>query len=227
MEEDPDEIEDEAYECNICKLNFTDIEKHLAEFHDDKVVAIELTDSPTKSNFECKKCHGKIFKSFKRFIVHIRTHNEATEEEIKALEDKYTKKQIDDDMCEKIDISTFRCKICNSEFETRKRLLLHISIHRNVAAAHKRSDLIQKEKLINCQHCNRTFNSEAELEMHTIAHDSIRSEIIEKRNVTKSTKGIHACQYCGKEFKRPHEKVKHERVHTNEKPHGCDVRRRS
>lgn len=24
----------------------------------------------------------------------------------------------------------------------------------------------------------------------------------------------YGCQYCGKEFARPHEKVKHERVHT-------------
>lgn len=26
------------------------------------------------------------------------------------------------------------------------------------------------------------------------------------------------CQYCGKEFQRPYEKVKHERIHTGKKP---------
>lgn len=33
---------------------------------------------------------------------------------------------------------------------------------------------------------------------------------VEKRIITRP----YPCQYCGKEFGRPHEKVKHERIHT-------------
>lgn len=31
------------------------------------------------------------------------------------------------------------------------------------------------------------------------------------------------CNYCGKLFMRPHEKVKHERIHTGEKPYECEI----
>jgi hypothetical protein len=47
------------------------------------------------------------------------------------------------------------------------------------------------------------------------AHDenkaSTSNKVVPNKEVTISgQKGVHPCQYCGKEFKRPHEKVKHE-----------------
>jgi uncharacterized Zn-finger protein len=49
-------------------------------------------------------------------------------------------------------------------------------------------------------------------------------ELVKKTDkIAGKSKGNHKCQYCDKLFNRPHEKVKHERVHTNEKPYACDV----
>lgn len=222
-------------------MSFSNIELHLQEYHNQELksddlelkdeveeVGIALAVKTDDGRFECSDCNGRIFKSFKRFITHIKTHRSVSEDDIKTLEDHFTKKNLkNEDMCEKIG-AIFRCKVCNSEFDTRKRLLLHISIHRNVNDAENRSSLIQIQKLISCQLCNRTFNSQAEHEMHMNAyHASHEShKIVKSLNRIKSSKGMHPCQYCDKEFKRPHEKVKHERVHTNEKPFACEVSRK-
>lgn len=235
-----DQNELDVYECSVCNLSFSNIELHLQEYHNQELrsdelelkdeveeVGIALAVKTDDGRFECSDCNGRIFKSFKRFITHIKAHRSVSEDDIKTLEDHFTKKNLkNEDMCEKIG-ATFRCKVCNSEFDTRKRLLLHISIHRNVNDAENRSSLIQIQKLISCQLCNRTFNSQAEHEMHMNAyHASHEShKIVKSLNRIKSSKGMHPCQYCDKEFKRPHEKVKHERVHTNEKPFACEVSR--
>lgn len=40
---------------------------------------------------------------------------------------------------------------------------------------------------------------------------------------TSDSQKPYQCQHCGRRFTRPHEKVKHERIHTGEKPHACEV----
>lgn len=202
-------------------MSFFNIEEHLSEYHKNENIGIVEDSEDVK--IAVKTDDGRFECSEKKNLKN-------------------------EEMCEKIG-SIYRCrvyfclrarrnqcnifflllhkigKVCNVQFDARKRLLLHISIHRNVNDAENRSSLIQIQKLINCQLCNRTFNSNAEQQMHMKAyHASFEShKIMKSQERITPSKGMHPCQYCQKEFKRPHEKVKHERVHTNEKPFMCDV----
>lgn len=202
--------------CEICNKSFENIDKHLDECKKSTAIVYDTNDkaSVQKKNYECSECK-KSFISSQGFKAHIKRHKNLSEEVLKKLENELNKNL---DMCEIIDNSIYRCKVCNTEFNTRKKFLLHKSIHRNINVP----NTILKDKLIICEICNRTFKTEDELTLHLNVHNNQEEKL--KNSVEKiAGKGIHNCQYCGKEFKRPHEKVKHERVHTKEKPHVCDV----
>lgn len=118
------------------------------------------------------------------------------------------------------------CGICKTEFSTNKQLRLHTRIHLLSAKAtrHKkeaRSTLEEEpDWSLNCKLCNKIFKTKSNFNMHMKAHLSNNTTVqAPKGNMVLAdrTKPIYPCQYCGKEFVRPHEKVKHERVHTGEK----------
>jgi uncharacterized C2H2 Zn-finger protein len=175
----------------------------------------------TNDGFTCKDC-SKVFLNHKRFLSHIR---QVHHEKLEAVN------KMNNQTCEEIQDadgnSRFRCKICSAVFEKRKGLLLHLQIHKNVEVAKSKKTILNPE-MLTCDLCNRSFNSQSALKMHLNAHDEKSSEYYlaktsVKKPEAKKTKGSHPCQYCGKLFTRPHEKVKHERVHTKEKPFSCDV----
>lgn len=238
-----DEIitKESVYQCSTCNFSFTDIEDHIQKYHDginqnttendDEIVLEELSENNDnevnlalivkneEGKYDCNEC-TKSFKVYKRFVAHLKAHHSLMVEDFGSLEPGSSKQEHQDNQYVKIqnaetNATAYRCKNCNTEFDSRKKLLLHLIIHKNVEQAQKQARPIKRPVgNINCKQCNKSFLSKLEFDLHVQAHDENRAIKPEKpelqKNQATTKKGVHACQYCGKEFKRPHEKVKHE-----------------
>ncbi|XP_070498204.1 zinc finger protein 595-like [Chironomus tepperi] len=254
VELEDDEIvkEQQIYQCSSCNFSFTDVNEHLQKYHDineniehqneeEEMILEELDDeSDTEINlapivknedgkYDCTECQ-KSFKNYKRFVSHLKSHTGLMVEDYSELEQnvKVEFKHNEYVQLEGTDGTIYRCKQCNADFGSRKSLLLHLSIHKNVSDAQNKEQLFEKQStdIINCQICNKSFSNKLEFDLHIQAHDEnspSTSKAYMPKKATTAQKGVHPCQYCGKIFKRPHEKVKHERIHSGVKPYTCDL----
>lgn len=89
---------------------------------------------------------------------------------------------------------TFRCRTCNISFANQSLLDMHMAAKQTPRVV---SSLIQPKSFYTYFYTN----SNSKLQIQTKAA---------KNNIRLP----YACQYCSKEFARPYEKVKHERIHT-------------
>lgn len=240
-----------VYECSACNMSFPDVEEHLKQHHavEEEIIEVNETEAEildddeeyegtlfviknSDGKFECREnsC-GRTFKSVKPFLTHVKSHKTLPEESVRKLKEQIKQleespKTFEEDVDE-VGTRNYRCKICSTVFNSRKRMLLHYPIHTNVAAAHKkRSHVESADDPINCKLCNRSLSNNYEMEMHMKAHaennaaqGSRSKQVNLQPRKKKKGEPVYPCQYCQKEFKRPHEKVKHERIHTGEKPY--------
>lgn len=232
-------------------MRFHDIDDHFASFHpdtpeeewiqheevtseDDRVAGNEALAFVVKNDdgrFECENC-SKTYKSIVSYLNHVKTHGDIAKDSIKKLDTivKQLKKK-DEDTFDVISVANslkFKCRVCKTIFPTQKQMRLHYAIHKNEESAKGRAPENVAESFV-CSQCNKSLKTASELEMHITAHSetshgSRQRPELNKSKLAVSGKATHACQYCEKEFKRPYEKVKHERVHTGAKPYSCDVR---
>lgn len=104
----------------------------------------------------------------------------------------------------------FTCEICEKTYDKRF-YIMHMNMH-------------STEPDFHCSICNKKFENKSNLEMHVKAHQESKYPQKEREAAGLKSKVGFPCAFCGKLFMRPHEKVKHERIHTGEKPHKCEVK---
>lgn len=197
-------------------------EDPIDDYVESEGIAFVIKNSDGK--FECKECL-KTYKSLRRFLDHVKTHNSVAPESIQKLEEFLKQLEESEEIFEETPQAdgsskvNYRCKVCNTIFDSKKKMLLHYPIHRNVARAHNKH-IEFEDSLLHCKLCNRSLNNEYEMKLHLTAHaenqaqgskEAERDKKTQTKKKDDGTKSSYPCQYCQKDFKRPHEKVKHER----------------
>ncbi|XP_013097912.2 zinc finger protein 436 [Stomoxys calcitrans] len=193
-----------TFSCNLCKKVFHNqrtYNNHM-RFHRNK--QLEIAEGPVK----CDICNT-FFETAKNLKLHMKMHNERS---LKSIQEALPAGALP----EYNELNQFFCEICNKSFD-QKLLIIHKNMHQNVEE-------------YNCSKCNKQFDNATNYEMHIQMHNETKGNkskqtVVRNQDLFGNGQAHkkHACQYCGKEFLRPYEKVKHERIHTGEKPFNCEV----
>lgn len=119
----------------------------------------------------------------------------------------------------KLSNETFFCEICNKRY-FQSFLQKWIDFHSIIPYSydisfqevHKKSHKAGQKFV--CTICNKKFANGLNLEMHLKAHQENPKPKPPTKAERAGTTLPYECAYCGRQFARPHEKVKHERIHT-------------
>lgn len=109
--------------------------------------------------------------------------------------------------------NTVTCAVCNRKFDSADSLAMHAAVHPELG--------VNQYQNYQPQQLSIQGTSSSPTPPGTIS-SKITTSTTNENSIQDPLKP-YQCQHCGRRFTRPHEKVKHERIHTGEKPHACEV----
>ncbi|KAI5642098.1 hypothetical protein NE865_05790 [Phthorimaea operculella] len=183
------------YSCTHCSVSYENSKSLSAHMKVHKAKPPSAVVK-TPSQFECDLCNT-VFPTNKSLKLHTRMHDPIKRRKIEPPVETADGQEVSGDK--------FLCSICNR--------LIPIDYRAVHQKAHKGGTGL------NCAICNKEFFSQEYLEMHMTVH--LNEKTLESKKDSSSLP--YSCLYCERRFSRPHEKVKHERIHTGERPHSCEI----
>ncbi|KAK0166299.1 hypothetical protein PV328_004732 [Microctonus aethiopoides] len=220
-------------QCDNCEQAFATakaLQLHI-KTHD-----IEGTIDGQKS-FTCKVC-GTEFATHKSLRLHSRMHAPVRARHVDAPEGTNNSRFTCQECGKSLSVfyrkahmslhagDSVTCAVCNRKFDSADSLAMHAAVHPELGVQNNQNlqgnqtqQQQQQQQLIQLSINPPSPSPTPPGIINTSGNTTITNEVADTIDTAKP----YQCQHCGRRFTRPHEKVKHERIHTGEKPHACEV----